>query len=147
MIRRVFQAIALISVFCLVAKLMALAEEESGSRKIFEARCASCHKKDGKGNPNIAAMFKVNVSSLDLTSEGLQKETDEAILKIIAQGKGRMPSFSKQLKEEEMKSLVAYIRSLAVSSASGQSSKEKPSQAFPGKAKESAKKETPKKKK
>lgn len=83
------------------------------SQKLYDTKCASCHGKDGKGKPAMAKVFKVEPKALDLTSEGIAGKKDEELLKIIAEGKNKMPSYAKQLKAEEQKSVLRYMRSLA----------------------------------
>ena len=84
-----------------------------GGKAVFEAKCASCHGKDAKGNPAMAKMFKVEKSALDLTSEEFQSDTDEDVLKIINDGKGKMPAYKAKLKADEISSVLGYLRSLA----------------------------------
>jgi mono/diheme cytochrome c family protein len=43
----------------------------------------------------------------------VQKLSDDELNSIIADGKAKMPSYKKSLKSEQVKELVAYIRSLA----------------------------------
>jgi len=41
------------------------------------------------------------------------KESDDDLAGIIAKGKNKMPAYEKQLKADQIKGLVAYIRDLA----------------------------------
>jgi mono/diheme cytochrome c family protein len=43
----------------------------------------------------------------------VQKQSDTELAAIIESGKGKMPAYGKSLKPEQVKELVAYIRSLA----------------------------------
>ncbi len=49
----------------------------------------------------------------DLASPDVQKMSDDELTTVIADGKDKMPSYKKSLKPEQIKDLVAYIRSLA----------------------------------
>lgn len=82
-------------------------------KKIYDTKCASCHGKDGKGNKAMAKVFKVEPAALDLTSSTITDKKDEELLKIIAEGKNKMPAYGKQLKAEQQKSVLQYIRGLA----------------------------------
>ena len=42
-----------------------------------------------------------------------RSESDAQLTEIISKGKGKMPSYAGKLKDEDIKGLVAYIRSLA----------------------------------
>lgn len=83
-------------------------------KKIYDAKCATCHGKDGKGKAAMAKMFKVSPSALDLTSTEVFGTKDEEFLKIIAKGKNKMPAYEKQLKSGEIESVLQYIRSFTV---------------------------------
>ena len=48
----------------------------------------------------------------DLGSADVQGQSDEAIAAIINNGKGKMPAYGKSLKPEQIKDLVAYLRTL-----------------------------------
>lgn len=75
--------------------------------------CVSCHGKDGKGNPGMARMFKVDPSALDLTAAGVQEKKDEDLAKLILDGKGKMPAYKTKLNEAQLKELLKYLRTLA----------------------------------
>ena len=48
----------------------------------------------------------------DFASPEVQKMSDGELTAIIADGKGKMPSYKKSLKPEQIKDLVGYVRSL-----------------------------------
>lgn len=81
-------------------------------KKIYDTKCASCHGKDGKGNKAMAKPFKVAPAALDLTSSTITDKKDEELLKVISEGKNKMPAYGKQLKAEQQKSVLQYIRGL-----------------------------------
>jgi len=93
--------------------LSAGAARAEDAAKIYAAKCAACHAKDGKGNPAMAKVFKVEPAVLDLTGESTQKHTDEELVKITADGLNKMPAYKTKLSEDEIKAQVAHIRSLA----------------------------------
>ena len=76
---------------------------------LFKTKCAVCHGADGKGE---TAMGKAN-KLRDLGSADVQKQTDAELSTIVEGGKAKMPAYGKSLKPEQIKGLVAYIRSLA----------------------------------
>lgn len=73
---------------------------------LFKAKCAGCHAADGTGS----AIGK-KMGAHDFTSAEVQKMSDAELSEIITNGKGKMPP-SKSLKPEDVKGLVAYIRTL-----------------------------------
>jgi mono/diheme cytochrome c family protein len=66
-------------------------------------KCATCHGADGKGKIKGAR---------DFTDAAWQKkESDSELAAVIKNGKKPMPAYSDKLSDEEIKALVAYIRS------------------------------------
>ena len=70
----------------------------------YKAKCAMCHGPDGKGG---------KMGTRDFASAEVKAESDAQLADIIGKGKGKMPSYTGKLKDEDIKGLVAYIRSLA----------------------------------
>jgi cytochrome c6 len=75
----------------------------------YKTKCAACHGADGKGETTIGKTNKIR----DLGSAEVQQQSDADLTAIIANGKSKMPAYGKSLKPDQMKDLVAYIRSLA----------------------------------
>lgn len=71
--------------------------------------CANCHGLDGTG----AAMRRMMPNIGNLTSAEMhQRMSDEAIFTQISEGKGKMPPFKNTFKPEEIKAIVAFVRTL-----------------------------------
>jgi len=80
--------------------------------KLFAGKCTTCHAKDGTGSPAMAKMFKADIQKMNLAAGDAVKAADADLIKVINEGRGKMNSFKGKLKDEEIKALVAYIRSL-----------------------------------
>jgi mono/diheme cytochrome c family protein len=85
------------------------AQSPSAAEKIYLDKCASCHSKDGSGTTAKGKKLELK----DLRSTDVQKATDAKWLELIAKGKGDMDGYQKELKAEEIKALVAYMRTFA----------------------------------
>jgi len=71
-------------------------------------QCASCHGKKGRGDGPSSPMVKAR----DLTQlEWQASMTDEQLVKIIREGKDKMPAFN--LPDSIVQGLVAHVRGLA----------------------------------
>jgi mono/diheme cytochrome c family protein len=81
--------------------------DSAASSATFRTKCAMCHGPDGSGS---AVGKSMNVP--DLRSPEVQKVSDAQLAQIISDGKGGMPSFKGSLSEDQVHSLVAYVRSL-----------------------------------
>ncbi|MBI4056248.1 MAG: c-type cytochrome [Elusimicrobia bacterium] len=84
----------------------------AAAAKLFGGKCATCHGKDAKGSPVMVKMFKADPAVMNLTSEKTLGETDEALFTVISKGRGKMPAYGGKIKDEEIHSLIAYLRSL-----------------------------------
>jgi cytochrome c6 len=73
----------------------------------YKAKCATCHGADGSGSP-----VGKKLGSHDFRSDEVRKMTDDELASITAKGKNKMPAYEKQLKPEEIKGLIAYIRAM-----------------------------------
>lgn len=70
---------------------------------LFERTCAVCHGNGGEGSATRPALNEgSNAASL----------SDEQIRGVISVGPGAMPGFSSRLSEEQIDSLIAYLRRL-----------------------------------
>ena len=81
--------------------------DSEASSATFRTKCAMCHGPDGGGSEVGKSM---NVP--DLRSPEVQKVPDAQLAQIISDGKGGMPSFKSSLSEDQVHSLVTYVRSL-----------------------------------
>lgn len=85
--------------------------------EIHKKHCLRCHGEQGKGDGPGAKLLKTKPA--DWTDkEKMSKLTDEELIKIIAKGgdavgKSKlMPAFGEKLTEQEVRNIVAFIRSL-----------------------------------
>ena len=76
---------------------------------LYKTKCAACHGVDGRGETAIGKTNKMR----DLSSDDVQKQSNADLTAIITNGKSKMPAYAKSLKPDEVKSLIAYIRSFA----------------------------------
>ena len=95
----------------------ASAGDPGKGKEIYAKSCSSCHGPEGKGDGAAAAA--INPKPTNLADKATMSKLDDAALTnaIVkggaASGKSPlMPAFS-QLKDQEAKDLVAYIRSIA----------------------------------
>jgi mono/diheme cytochrome c family protein len=102
-------------VFLIMANLFsnsgsqALAADADVGKAIFEKNCAGCHGADGKGNAALAKTL--GEKGLNIVSKETTQKSDDALLKIIVEGSGKMPA-SKKLNKDEHKQVLQYSRAL-----------------------------------
>ncbi|HSP33761.1 MAG TPA: cytochrome c [Thermoanaerobaculia bacterium] len=96
---------AIVSLFSLaLASPLAAADGAA----LFKSKCAGCHGADGAGQTTMGKTLKIR----DLRVDEVQKQTDVELTKVISGGKGKMPAYGKQLSTDDVKALIAHIRTL-----------------------------------
>lgn len=99
-------AVAAVLATVLIALSPARAQSAAAT---YKAKCAGCHGADGKGNTGPGKALGAH----DFGSEEVLRMSDADLIKIVTEGKGKMPSYGKSLKDTEIKDLVGYIRELS----------------------------------
>ena len=101
-------------------------------RKLYTAKCASCHGQNGKGSPALAMALKASQAELNLTDEESVSEPDEKFIQVTQDGAGKMPAYKKQLSQSEIADIALYVRSLALAKSPAKQAKtEEPSKEPP----------------
>jgi mono/diheme cytochrome c family protein len=82
--------------------------DDAAAEALYKTKCNACHGADGKGDTPAGKKMGVH----DLSSSEVQKISDADLSAAIADGKNKMPGYKKSLSAEQIKGLVAYIRSM-----------------------------------
>ena len=77
-------------------------------RDVFAEYCIGCHGSDGRAETDMSK----KVGAADLTSDAVQQQSDSHLRTVIKEGKGKMPSFSQKLSDNEISSVLAYVRQM-----------------------------------
>jgi len=115
----VFAWVAILLFTLWVASASAASAGDPGKGKdIYTKSCASCHGPAGKGDGVAAAAL--NPKPANLADKATISKLDDATLtNVIAKGgpavgkSPLMPPFNGQLKDQDVKDVIAYVRSLA----------------------------------
>ncbi len=81
-------------------------------QKLFEGKCAQCHDKNAKGNVKMAKILKVDPIKVDLTRAEAVSLTSDPSEAIVSKGQNKMPQFTGKLTANQIKSIVAYLKTL-----------------------------------
>lgn len=81
---------------------------QSSGADLYKAKCQMCHGPDGKGNTPGGKMTK----ALPFDSPDIVKKSDADLLALTKGGKNKMPAYAGKFSDAELKSVVAYIRTL-----------------------------------
>ena len=88
---------------------VAIAADVDSGKALYEKSCAGCHGPDGKGNEKMAKLL--GDKGLNIMGNETKKKSDEQLMKVLAEGAGKMPA--SKLSKEEQKQVLSYVRSLA----------------------------------
>ena len=78
------------------------------AKRLFKQKCAKCHGQDGAGS-NYGQIIGVT----NLTDpEWQERVDDQRIINSIKHGRGQMPAAGEKLTEEQITSLMLYVRTL-----------------------------------
>lgn len=81
---------------------------QSAGQATYKAKCQSCHGSSGTPNPGIAKAMGVK----PVSDPEVQKTSEAEMIKVTADGKGKMPGYKGKLTDAEIKDVVSYFRSL-----------------------------------
>jgi cytochrome c6 len=101
---------AFAAVSCVVLLAAPPVPAAEGRSENFQTYCSVCHGDDGKGQ-TVEGKKK---GARDFTNARWQDKVDDArLVRSITKGREKMPSFEKKLSADEIKALVAEVRTLA----------------------------------
>jgi len=101
------------AIFALALSSLPLAALAEGPGQVtFDKSCATCHGKDGRGNPAKAKMFKLDPDKLNLGRDEVASQTRDEKRAITASGKGKMPSYEKKLSGTDLDAVVDHVMEL-----------------------------------
>ena len=94
-----------LSVFSMAALFC---QAQTSGKDTFTAKCVMCHAADGTGSPAGKGLKVPN-----LRTALIQKRSDAEFRQVVSQGKANMPAFGTALSDDEIRDVIAYVRTLA----------------------------------
>jgi len=79
-----------------------------GAADTYKAKCAMCHGADGSGDTPAGKAMKAP----SFAAPEIIKASDAELIAITKTGKGKMPAYTGKIPDDQIKDLVAYIRTL-----------------------------------
>jgi cytochrome c6 len=81
------------------------AADDTAGAQTYKSNCVVCHGADGTGTPTGKSLM-----APDLHSDAVQKMTTAQMITQVSDGKNNMPPFKSTLSEDQIKDVVAYVR-------------------------------------
>jgi mono/diheme cytochrome c family protein len=81
---------------------------DPAAKKLYQKTCQSCHGANGTPPPALAKSMEIPVASAAI----LGQKSDAELLRIIAEGAGKMPGHSNKMSPAEQKQVLEYMKTL-----------------------------------
>jgi cytochrome c6 len=85
----------------------AASEDSAVGAGVYKSKCQTCHGPDGGGTA-VGKSLKV----ADLRSAEVQSKSDAELTQVISDGKENMPGFKGNITDDEIHTVLAYVRTL-----------------------------------
>jgi cytochrome c5 len=106
--RKVMSSVVLIGTVVLFLLTVPVRSDDK-SASLYKQKCVACHGADGKADTPAGK----STGARSFGSPEVTAMSDGDLAAIIDKGKAKMPSYGKSMKPDEIKAMVAYIRTLA----------------------------------
>jgi mono/diheme cytochrome c family protein len=87
------------------------AADATDGKATYQKLCVACHGPDGKGNVAMTKAF--GEKALNIATKETAQKSDDELLRVITQGRGKMPASGKSLSKQEQKQVLEHVRSFA----------------------------------
>ena len=75
---------------------------------LYKTKCAMCHGADGLATSPMAKNMKI----VSFKAPEMVKATDAQLIASTRNGKGKMPSYTGKLTDDQIKEVIAFVRTL-----------------------------------
>jgi cytochrome c6 len=96
------------AMFLLAASIAAPAFAQGAGAETYKAKCAMCHGPDGTASTPVGKSMKVP----SFKDPAEVKASDAQLIAATKNGKGKMPAYAGKLTDDQIREVVAYIRTL-----------------------------------
>jgi mono/diheme cytochrome c family protein len=96
------------AICCLAASMATPGFAQDSGADIYKLKCAMCHGVDGTANTPAGKVFK----AASFSDPAIVKISDADRIPIVKKGKDKMPPFGDKLTDDQIKAVLAYVRTL-----------------------------------
>lgn len=97
-----------LAIICLAASFSLPAFAQSTAADTYKAKCQMCHGADGVGATPAGKLAKI----VSFKDPSVVSASDADLIAVVKKGKNKMPSFENKLSDDQIQSIVLYIRTL-----------------------------------
>lgn len=84
------------------------ASAQTSGADTYKAKCQMCHAADGSGSTPAGKAMK----AVPFSDPALVKASDADLIAATKNGKGKMPAYAGKLTDDQIRDVIAYIRTL-----------------------------------
>jgi mono/diheme cytochrome c family protein len=95
-------------ILCFAAALVTPAFAQSTGADIYKAKCLMCHGPDGMANNPAGKALK----AVSFKDPAVIKASDAELFAAVKNGKGKMPAENGKLTDDQIKTVIKYVRTL-----------------------------------
>ena len=92
---------------CLLAAFLSAPAVADSVADLYKTRCQGCHSSDGR-----ASGIGKKLGAKDFQDPEVAKMSEAELVKIIGNGKNKMPPYKGKLTDDEIKALAKYIKEM-----------------------------------
>jgi cytochrome c6 len=97
-----------VAILFLAASIVTPAFAQSGGADIYKAKCAMCHGAAGLGDSPAGKALK----AASFKDPAIVKASDADLFAAVKNGKNKMPPNNGKLTDAQIKTVIAYVRTL-----------------------------------
>ena len=97
-----------LAIICLAASFTPSAFAQSTAADTFKAKCQMCHGADGVGATPAGKLVKI----VSFKDPSVVNASDADLIAVVKKGKNKMPPFEGKLSDDQIQSIIVYIRTL-----------------------------------
>jgi len=100
--------LSVVSAIFLFAVSATFARAQDSGADLYKTSCAQCHGLTGEADTPAGRTFKAH----SLNTPAALKLSDADMLEFTKKGKGNMPAWEEILTDDQLKDVIAYVRTL-----------------------------------
>jgi mono/diheme cytochrome c family protein len=97
-----------LAIICLAVSIATPAFAQGAGADAYKAKCQMCHGADGLGQTPAGKAMK----AASFKDPAIVKASDAELIAIVKTGKNKMPAYAGKLTDDQITSVVAFLRTL-----------------------------------
>ena len=96
-----------VMIACFLTAVLTASVAAQSAADLYKSRCQGCHGADGK-----PGFFGRRMGAKAFSDPDVAKMSEADLIKVITDGKNKMPSYKGKLTDDQIKSLAKYVKEM-----------------------------------